>query len=49
MIGGLASSTILTLVVVPVVCALMNESPPGPLRRVTGRGRADSRTTLSST
>ena len=37
-IGGLASSTILTLVVVPVVYMLANESIPNLLRRVFRRG-----------
>ena len=37
-IGGLVSSTALTLVVVPVVYMLMNDSIPNLLRRITGRG-----------
>ncbi len=39
-IGGLASSTVLTLVVVPVVYTLMNESIPNLLRRIMRRGSA---------
>ncbi len=39
-IGGLASSTVLTLVVVPVVYTLANESIPSLLRRVFRRGAA---------
>ena len=39
-IGGLASSTVLTLVVVPVVFTLANESIPSLLRRVFRRGAA---------
>ena len=35
-IGGLMSSTVLTLVVVPVVYTLANESIPGLLRRIFG-------------
>ena len=36
-IGGLVSSTVLTLVVVPVVYFLMNESIPGLLNRIFRR------------
>ncbi len=39
-IGGLVSSTVLTLVVVPVVYTLANESIPGLFGRVFRRGRA---------
>ena len=38
-IGGLASSTILTLIVVPVVYTLAHESIPGMLRRIFVRRR----------
>ena len=38
-IGGLASSTVLTLIVVPVVYTLMNESIPNLLRRLV-RGKS---------
>ncbi len=41
-IGGLVSSTVLTLVVVPVVYMLMNESIPGLIRRLTRRGASVS-------
>ena len=41
-IGGLVSSTALTLVVVPVVYMLMNDSIPNLLRRITGRGSSAS-------
>ena len=37
-IGGLASSTVLTLIVVPVVYTLANQSIPGVFRRVFRRG-----------
>ena len=39
-IGGLASSTVLTLVVVPVVYTLANESIPNLFRRIVRRGAA---------
>ena len=39
-IGGLASSTVLTLVVVPVVYTLANESIPSLFRRILRRGAA---------
>ena len=39
-IGGLVSSTVLTLVVVPVVYTLANESIPGLFRRIFRRGGA---------
>ena len=41
-IGGLASSTALTLVVVPVVYFLMNESIPNLISRITRRERRAS-------
>ncbi len=37
-IGGLVSSTALTLIVVPVVYTLMNHSIPGAIHRLTRRG-----------
>ena len=42
-IGGLVSSTVLTLIVVPVVYTLMNESIPGLIHRITRRGSAEVR------
>ncbi len=40
-IGGLVSSTVLTLIVVPVVYTLMNESIPGLIRRITRQGSVE--------
>ena len=40
-IGGLMSSTVLTLIVVPVVYTLMHESIPGLIRRITRQGSAE--------
>ncbi len=45
-IGGLVSSTALTLVVVPVVYMLMNESIPNLFRRIMGRGNASAQSDM---
>ena len=43
-IGGLVSSTALTLLVVPIVYYLFNESLPGLLRRITGASQREATT-----
>ena len=43
-IGGLVSSTALTLLVVPIVYYIFNESVPGLLRRITGATQTDATT-----
>ena len=43
-IGGLVSSTALTLIVVPIVYSILNESLPGLLRRLPGVSQSESTT-----